>query len=257
MHDDLGDHAKEEELDEANGEAEASPVMAVLHDLEAVTLEVDFAVKVHLVEGLHGDLVVAAVLEAVRLLLEVEVELDRATRQTDLLGLAGADGGNDQPPDGEEGKVNNESEEDGGLEATTDLPAHVPGHNGEDGDQDIVVEGVGTRAVGGKRSILDGGELKKGVRIVLNKAIGVDIESMRVQLTSSQAWSSSSTLPKGQQTSWNGAKTHPGSGNTAVLELIKVGLGVGGSFDKLKVCACNVGGLCHGVDRSQWLTRTS
>lgn len=127
VHDNLGDHAKEEELDEADSEAEAGPVMAELHNIEAIALEVDLAVKVHLVESLHGDLAVATVLEAVRVLLELEVVLDASTGEAGLLILAGANGGDDQPEGAEEGKVDNEGEEDGGLDATTELPAHVPG----------------------------------------------------------------------------------------------------------------------------------
>lgn len=91
MHDDLRNHAEKEELDQTNGEAEAGPVMPVLHDLEAVTVEVDVAVKVHLMEGLHRDLVLAMVLALVLGLLEREVMLNRAPRKLGLLILAGAD----------------------------------------------------------------------------------------------------------------------------------------------------------------------
>lgn len=101
VHDDLRKHSQEEVLDQANGEAEASPVMAVLHDLEAVAVEVDFAVKVHLMEGLHGDLVLAMVLGLVLGLLEGEVVLDRLARVASLFILAGADGGNNEPKTGQ------------------------------------------------------------------------------------------------------------------------------------------------------------
>lgn len=156
MHDDLRDHAKEEELDEANGEAEAGPVMAVLHNLEAVTLEVNITIKVHLVESLHGDLVVATVLEAVGLLLELEVVLNTTVRKANLLILARADGGDYKPPSGEQGKIDDEGEEEGGLESTANLSAEEPRDKDQDGDEDIVVEGIGTRAIGRERSILDG-----------------------------------------------------------------------------------------------------
>jgi hypothetical protein len=156
VHDNLGNHAKEEELDESNGETEAGPVMTVLHGLEAVTLEVDIAVKVHLVEGLHGDLVVATVLDTVGLLLEVEVELDTTVRKADLVVLARADGRDNKPPNGEHRKIDDEGEEDGGLEATTKLPAEPPRDQSQEGDENIVVEGIGTRPIGGKGSVLDG-----------------------------------------------------------------------------------------------------
>jgi hypothetical protein len=159
VHDNLRNHAKEEELDETNGEAEAGPVVAVHHNLEAVTLEVNIAIEVHLVEGLHGDLVAATVLEAVGLLLELEVVLDTTVRKANLLILARADGGDDKPPSGEQGKIDDEGEEDGGLESTANLSAEEPRDSYQDGDEDIVVEGIGTRAIGRKRSVLDGGIL--------------------------------------------------------------------------------------------------
>jgi hypothetical protein len=71
MHDHLGEESKKEEADEANGEAEASPVVAVLEGLEGISLEVNLTIKVHLVEGLHCDLGLATVLEAIGLVLEV------------------------------------------------------------------------------------------------------------------------------------------------------------------------------------------
>ena len=123
VHDELGNHTEEEVADKTNGEAEASPVVAVLHDLEAVALELDVAVKVHLVKGLHGDAVGATVLVAVRLLLEVEVELDGTAGKASLVGLARADGGDDEPVGSQEREVDNQGEEEGGLEATAHLPA--------------------------------------------------------------------------------------------------------------------------------------
>ena len=156
VHNDLGNHAKEEELDETKSEAKVGPVMAVLHDLEAVTLEVNIAVEVLLVESLHGDLLVAAVLVSVGLLLEVEVFLNGAARKADLLILSGGDSGDDQPPGTENREVDKEGKEDGGLEAAANLPAQVPGDNDEGRDQRIVVEGIGTRAIRRERSIVNG-----------------------------------------------------------------------------------------------------
>lgn len=98
MHDELGNHAEEEVLDQTNCETEASPVMAVLQDIKAIALELDITIKVHLIEGLHGNLAGATVLGAVGLLLEVKVILDGTARQLGLLRLAGADGRDDEPP---------------------------------------------------------------------------------------------------------------------------------------------------------------
>lgn len=92
MHDNLRNHASEEVPDQADGEAEAGPVVPVLHNLEGVAVEVDVTVKILLVEGLHGDPGLAMVLELILGLLEGEVVLDGAAGEPGLLGLAGADG---------------------------------------------------------------------------------------------------------------------------------------------------------------------
>lgn len=122
MHDHLRDHASEEEPDQADGEAEVGPVVPILHYLEAVTVELDVAVKVHLVEGLHGDLVLAMVLGLVGRLLEGEVVLDRTAGIASLLVLARADGGDDQPEASQQGDGGEEGKEESGLVATADLP---------------------------------------------------------------------------------------------------------------------------------------
>ena len=122
MHENLGDHASNKELDQAIGETEAGPVVAVLHDVEAVAVEVNLLVEVHLVEGLHGDLVVAAVLELVLGLLEGEVVLHRATGESGLLILARREHGVANPEGGQQREGGEEGKEEGGLETTADLP---------------------------------------------------------------------------------------------------------------------------------------
>lgn len=156
VHDELGNHAQQKVLDETDGEAEAGPVVTVLHNLEAVTLEVDVTVKVHLVEGLHGDLVGATVLETVGLLLEVQVVLDGTARELGLVRLTRGDGGDGEPPSCQDGQINDESEEDEGLEATANLPHQPERNSSEDGEQDLVVERVGARSICWEGCILDG-----------------------------------------------------------------------------------------------------
>ena len=79
MHEHLGKEAGQEEPIEADCELEAGPVVSVFHDFERVTIEVDVAIEVHLVKGLHWDLASSAVLQCVVLIAEVEVVLHRAT----------------------------------------------------------------------------------------------------------------------------------------------------------------------------------
>lgn len=159
MHDHLGNHASEEEADQTNSEAEASPVMTVLEDLKSIALEVNLTVKVHLVEGLHGDLVLATVLGLVGLVLELEVVLNALVGETSLLILAGANGRDNQPEGSEEREVDEDGEEDKSLEATTDLPLQIVRDTDEDGDEEGVAERVGTRAVRRERSIGNGRRL--------------------------------------------------------------------------------------------------
>lgn len=107
--------------------------MTVLHHLEAVALEVHVAIKVHLMERLERDFVGATVLGAVRLLLEVEVELDWATGVLGFLIASWTDGGNYDPPGGQEREINDYSKKDESLEATANLPLDVVGQAEQDG----------------------------------------------------------------------------------------------------------------------------
>lgn len=159
VHDELRNHAQQKVLDQADGEAEASPVVTVLEDLEAVALEVDVTVKVHLVEGLHGDLVGAMVLGTVGLLLELEVVLNGTAGVLGLGVLAGRDGGDSKPPAGQDGKIKEDGEEDEGLDAAANLPPQPEGNAKQEGEQDLVVEGVGAWSIRWEGSILDGGVL--------------------------------------------------------------------------------------------------
>lgn len=107
--------------------------MTVLHHLEAVALEVDVAIKVHLMERLERDLVGATVLGTVRLLLEVKVELNWATGVLGFLIASWTDGGNYDPPGSQEREIDNDGKEDKSLEATANLPLDVVGQAEQDG----------------------------------------------------------------------------------------------------------------------------
>lgn len=122
MHEHLWNHAGEEEPDQTDGEAEVGPVVPIFHDLEAVTVEVDVTVKIHLVEGLHGYLVLAMILGLVGGLLEGKIVLDGTAWIPSLLVLSRADGGHDQPEAGQQGDSGEEGKEESGLVPTADLP---------------------------------------------------------------------------------------------------------------------------------------
>ena len=155
VHDDLGHHTSKEEPEERQSEAEVGPVVAVLHDLESVAIEVDIAVEVLLVESLHGDLAAAVVLCAIGLLVELEVVLNRGTGVASLLVLARSVAGSNGPEGHQDGDGSQETKEDPGLEATTELIGDVGGDTAEESEQDIVVERLATSCVGGERGVLD------------------------------------------------------------------------------------------------------
>ena len=140
--------------------------MAVLHDLEAVAVEVDVAVKVHLVEGLHGDLGLAMVLGLVGGLLEGEVVLNGTARELGLLVGAGAERRDEDPVAAEQRDGGEEGEEDGGLEATAQLPGQVARDTDEDREDQGVREALVAGAVGGEGGILDGSSLEGLAEVV-------------------------------------------------------------------------------------------
>ena len=156
VHEGLRDQAGENKLDQADGEAEAGPIVSVLEDLEAVAVELDVAVEVHLVEGLHGDLVLAIVFGLVRGLLEGEVVLDGAAGIPGLLVLAGRDDRGDDPEGSEQGDGGKDGEEESSLQATANSPGEVEGDTSQDGEEEDVREALGSGSIGGERGILDG-----------------------------------------------------------------------------------------------------
>ena len=155
VHDHLGHHTSEEEPEEGEGEAEAGPVVTVLHNLEAVTVELDVAVEVHLVESLHGDPVLAAVLELVALVLESEVVLDGRTRVASLFVDAGRHGRGDGPEGHEDRNGEDEGEDEPCPEATVQLPGAPGGNTSQEREEDDIVEALSTSSVGGEGSVLD------------------------------------------------------------------------------------------------------
>lgn len=96
--------------------------MTVLQDLQGISVEGNLVVEVLLHEGLHGDLVPAAVCGLVCGILEGKVVLDWATWQDNLFILAGTEVGEEVPETDEDGDSGDETKEDGGLQTAADLP---------------------------------------------------------------------------------------------------------------------------------------
>lgn len=76
-----------------------------------------------------------------------------------LLVLSRRDGRCQGPEDHQDGEGGQESEEDGGVEATVELAGNPPRHCYEKGKEKIVVEGVAARSICRERCIFDGREL--------------------------------------------------------------------------------------------------
>lgn len=152
----LRDEAKQEVLEETHGEFEVGPVVAVLKSLQGVSLKVNLAVEVLLVEDLHGDLALATVGGTVMLTVKVQVVLDGAAAVLGLLSLTGRDGGGDGPEGHENGDSGEDGEEDGGVEATAHLASQVPRHHDNQENHQAIGEAVATGGVGGNGGILDG-----------------------------------------------------------------------------------------------------
>lgn len=94
--------------------------------------------------------------------LEGEVVLDGTAGELGLLGLARADGRDDQPVAGQKGQGGEEGKENRGLEPTADLPGKpVRGQDQQAGEGEEG-EAVATGAISGQWSVLDGGVLQKG-----------------------------------------------------------------------------------------------
>lgn len=89
VEDDIGSELEEDEAEQGVGEGEVGPVVAVLEGVKEVAVDVDEALGVELSESLDGDLVAAAVLLAILLVLESEVVLDGAAGELGLVVDAG------------------------------------------------------------------------------------------------------------------------------------------------------------------------
>jgi hypothetical protein len=161
VHDDLRDHTKKKVFKERGGESKVGPVVSVLKNVQSIALEVNLAIKVKLVEGLHGDLVVSLVLGSEISVLELEVVLNAKVRELGLVadtGRIGRSNGPESKKDGEEPKKNKENV---GVKATTDLVLAVIRNEEEERQEQGVGEMTGRWTVNNQSTIFDGRVLEK------------------------------------------------------------------------------------------------
>lgn len=129
--------------------------MPVLHDLECVTFEVNLAIEIHFVEGLHWDPIPASVFGLVFFGVEVQVVLDRSSRVASLLVHARRHAGSHGPEGYEDRKGCEQSKEYPCLETSTNFPRKVTRNQANEGEKDVVVEILAACSICRKRSILD------------------------------------------------------------------------------------------------------
>ena len=104
MHDYFRSEGEENMFKETGSESEAGPVVSIFHHLQAITVEINLTIKVHIVECLHRNLVLASVLQPIGLVLERKVMLDWTSWESDFLIFARSHGRYHAPKSEEKGK---------------------------------------------------------------------------------------------------------------------------------------------------------
>lgn len=155
MHNNFRCKDEENVLEQAQGESEASPIMSVFHDLQAVSVEINIPIEVHGVESLHWDLVASMVLGLVGRVLEGKVVLDWATWVPGLLILARAEGRCHIPEADQDRDSGEDTEKDGGLHSTTNLPGHVCWDTSDESEEEEVGEAGVASGICRERGIFD------------------------------------------------------------------------------------------------------
>jgi hypothetical protein len=122
VHDNFWGKGEENVLEQAKSKSEAGPVMPVLHNLQAVPIEVDVAIEIHRIKCLQWNLVRPSVLELVGLMFECKIMFDRAARIFGFFVFARREGRGEVPEGDQDRDRGEDAEKDGGLQSTTQLP---------------------------------------------------------------------------------------------------------------------------------------
>ena len=85
MHNHLRHHTGEKETEKTDGKSKVGPVMSVFHYFQCIALEINLAVKIHFVKGLHWYFAFAMVLGFVAFSMEIDIVLNWATRKSSFL----------------------------------------------------------------------------------------------------------------------------------------------------------------------------
>lgn len=152
VEDDIGNEVEKNVAEVVHSELEARPVVALLHNIEDVTVDVNLAVKVGVVEGLHGHLLVLPLLTELGVLDGV-VLAQGAVGKSSLLVDTGPILAGDNPVANGQGheEENEEDDVDGPRAAKGEAALNEPGHKNVDSSKVVVVER--SRALGRQRGI--------------------------------------------------------------------------------------------------------
>jgi hypothetical protein len=133
--------------------------VSVFHDLESIAIEVDVTVKVQLEKRLQGDPVSSVPSRLIRVVLEGQVVFHGTTGQLDLFVEPRADFGQDGPDGNKDWDRGEDAEEEGRLQTATEFPREPCWDPNQRTEEEDIRELLVTGAVGGERSVFDGGEL--------------------------------------------------------------------------------------------------
>jgi hypothetical protein len=172
VHDNLRRKLEENKLEQAQREPEACPVMSIFHHLQTVTIEVNIAIEVHIVECLHWNLVSAPILELIGLILECKIVFDGTAWNSGLFSLARTEGRSKIPEADQDWDRCEKTEEDAGLQSAADFPRKVRRYACNEGEEEDVGEAFVAGAIGRERSILDCWVLRRNISIYSIDACG-------------------------------------------------------------------------------------
>lgn len=127
VQDDLRKHSGQEELEQRKSETEAGPVVSVLHGIQTIALEGHLSIKEELVESLHWDLVVTAVLFGELGRVELEVVFHSAVGEFNFFIQTRRVGRSHGPESHENGDNKDQEEQHKTLESSSNLPGNVTG----------------------------------------------------------------------------------------------------------------------------------
>ncbi len=129
--------------------------MSIFQDLQGIPLKVHRPVKVHFMEGLHGNLTLAIIFRSILLTVELEVMLYRTPRISSLLIFPRRYSRRNSPESDKYGYASEYGEENPGEKAPAGLQGEVGGYDSYEEEKEEVGETFTSCCVGGERGILD------------------------------------------------------------------------------------------------------